>query len=205
VRALGAATLRNFEIAHGELPPTLFSITGRGRHLWFQATGEVQSSAGRAGEGLDVRGEGGYVLVPPSVHPDGPIYRWGNDAPIATAPDWLIQLTRKRSTISERARMRMPLPHCAAQPYGRAALEDEITALAGTPPGQRNCALNRAAFSLFQLVAGGELNEAEVLNRLIEASFANGLMSDPDDGPASVKRTIASARRAGFLHPRSRP
>jgi Bifunctional DNA primase/polymerase, N-terminal len=205
--AIGTATLRNFEIAHGMLPPTLFSITGRGRHLWFCATGEIQSSAGRVGDGLDVRGDGGYVLAPPSVHPDGPIYRWGNDLPIASAPDWLIQLTRKRPTISERAlaTMRAPLPHCAAQPYGRAALEYEITALAGTPNGRRNCALNAAAFSLFQLVAGGELNESEVLNRLIEASFANGLMTDPDDGPARVKRTIASARRAGLLHPRSRP
>jgi hypothetical protein len=88
--------------------------------------------------------------------------------------------------------------------YGRAALEYEITALAGTLPGARNHALNRAAFSLFQLVAGGELNEAEVLNRLIEASFKNGLMSDPGDGPSSVNRTIASGRRAGLLHPRCR-
>jgi hypothetical protein len=54
------------------------------------------------------------------------------------------------------------------------------------------------------LVAGGELDEAEVINRLIEASFANGLMTDPNDGPARVKRTIASGRRAGILHPRCR-
>jgi hypothetical protein len=204
--AIGAATLRNFEIAHGNLPPTLFSITGHGRHLWFCATGEIQSSAGRVGDGLDVRGCGGYVLVPPSVHPDGPVYRWGNDVPIATAPDWLVQLTRKRPTISERAlaTMRVPLHNGSPSTYGKAALEYEISALASIPNGQRNHALNRAAFSLFQLVAGGELDESEVLNRLIEASFANGLMTDPNDGPASVKRTIASGRRAGFQHPRNR-
>jgi hypothetical protein len=206
--ATGALTLRDLEAKNENLPATLISITSSGPHFWYRPTGEIQSSAGRVGEGLDVRGDGGYVVAPPSVHPDGPIYRWGNDLPIAIAPDWLVALTRKRSTISERAiaTMRAALPHCAAQPgaYGRAALEYEITALAGTPNGQRNHALNRAAFSLFQLVAGGELNEAEVLNRLIEASFSNGLMSDPNDGPASVRRTIASGRRAGLLHPRSR-
>jgi hypothetical protein len=206
--AIGAATLRNLEIAHGKLPPTLFSITGHGRHLWFRATGgEIQSSAGRVGDGLDVRGDGGYVLAPPSVHPDGPIYRWGNAVPIATAPDWLVALTRKRPTISERAlaTMRVPLQHNGSpSTYGKAALEYEISALASTPHGQRNHALNRAAFSLFQLVAGGELDESEVFNRLIEASLANGLMTDPNDGPVSVKRTIASGRRAGFQHPRSR-
>jgi hypothetical protein len=205
--AIGAATLRNFEIAHGKLPPTLFSITGNGRHLWFRAIDEIQSSAGRVGDGLDVRAEGGYVVVPPSVHPDGPIYRWGNDVPITTAPDWLIALTRKRSTISERAlaTMRVPLQHGGSPgAYGRAALEYEISALASTPNGQRNHALNRASFSLYQLVAGGELDEAEVINRLIEASHANGLMTDPNDGPASVRRTIASGRRAGILHPRCR-
>ena len=116
-------------------------------------------------------------------------------------------LTRKRPTVTERAlaTMRVPLQHNGSPgAYGRAALEYEISALAGTPNGQRNHALNRAAFSLFQLVAGGELNEAEVLNRLIEASFANGLMTEPADGPASVRRTIASGRRAGILHPRCR-
>ena len=205
--AIGAATLRNFEIAHGKLPPTLFSITGHGRHLWFGAIVEIQSSAGRVGDGCDVRGEGGYVLVPPSVHPDGPLYRWGNDLPIAPAPDWLVALTRKRPTITERAlaTMRVPLQHSgSAAAYGRAALEYETAALASTPNGQRNHALNKAAFALFQLVAGGELNESEVINRLIEASHANGLMTDPNDGPASVKRTIASGRRAGILHPRCR-
>jgi Bifunctional DNA primase/polymerase, N-terminal len=203
--ATGAATLGDLETKNGNLPATLISVTSAGPHFWFRATGEIQLSAGRVGDGCDVRAEDGYVLAPPSVHPDGPVYRWGNDAPIAAAPDWLIQLTRKRPTISERAiaTMRVSLQHCAAPgAYGRAALQYEITALASTPNGQRNHALNRAAFSLFQLVASGELDESEVINQLIEASFANGLMSD--DGPTSVKRTIASGRRAGLQHPRDR-
>jgi hypothetical protein len=202
---IGIATLRDLKTRNGALPLTPRSITGHGYHLLFRATGEIQSSAGRVGDGLDVRGDGGYVLVPPSVHPDGPVYRWGNDVPLATAPAWLIQLTRPRPTISERALATMRVPHCESSGrYGQAALEYEISALANTPNGQRNHALNRAAFSLFQLVAGGELDGAEVRDRLIEASHANGLMTDPHDGPRKVEITIRSGARAGLQHPRSR-
>ena len=106
----------------------------------------------------------GYVLAPPSVHPDGPVYRWGNDVPIATAPDWLVA-AHAQAANDFRACARDHAGAAAAQcaspgAYGRAALEYEITALASTPNGQRNHALNRAAFSLFQLVAGGELERS---------------------------------------------
>ena len=207
---IGAETLRDLEARHSPIPSTLTSLTSRGPHLWFRADRPIQSSAARVGLGLDVRGDGGYVLAPPSVHPSGRIYTWSVDCSInalAIAPEWLVALTRKRPTISERAlaTMRAPLQHHGSPgAYGKAALQYEISALASTLPGARNHALNRAAFSLFQLVAGGELDEAEVINRLIEAAFANGLMSDPNDGPASVKRTIESGRRAGIQHPRGR-
>ena len=90
--ATGALTLCDLEAKNGNLPATWISITSAGPHFWFQATAEIQSSAGRVGDGCDVRGEGGYVLVPPSIHPDGPVYRWSNDVPIAPAPDWLISI-----------------------------------------------------------------------------------------------------------------
>ena len=69
-------------------------------------------------------------------------------------------------------------------------------------PARRNDALNRAAFSLFQLVAGGELAEAEVIAALQQACVANGLAAD--DGWQSVHATIRSGRGAGLQHPRSR-
>ena len=91
---------------------------------------------------------------------------------------------------------------CAAGAYGTAALDAEISGLSGLVPGCRNHGLNRAAFNLFQLVAGGELDEAEVLAALEGACVANGLAKD--DGWGSVRATIRSGRNAGMLHPRSR-
>jgi Bifunctional DNA primase/polymerase, N-terminal len=202
----GVATLHDLESRYGPLPATLCSITGRGRHLWFKADSPIQSSAGRVGDGLDVRGEGGYVLAPPSIHPDGPTYRWDNDLPPALTPGWLLELARRRAivTISERALATLPPRPATAGVYGQAALDAEIAALASAVPGTRNHALNRASFSLYQLVAGGELAAGDVRARLIDAAHANGLMSDPADGPVSVNKTIASGARAGLQHPRTR-
>ena len=125
---------------------------------------------------------------------------------IADAPGWLVQLARtKPQSISERAlKTRTSSNQCRAPgAYGRAALEREIEALAATPAGGRNHALNRCAFRLFQLVAGGELNGDQVSERLIEASHRNGLVKD--DGLRTVLATIQSGARAGLNHPRSRP
>src|SRR5215469_1938812 len=69
----------------------------------------------------------------------------------------------------------------------------------------RNNALNSAAFNLFQLVAGGELDEEkdQVRERLFAAAEACGLAVE--DGAASVWATIESGAKAGRLQPRQAP
>jgi hypothetical protein len=201
----GATAMAALEARHGPLPATLISTTSNGCHLWFRYTSPVPCSADQIAHGLDVRGDGGYVLAPPSVHPDGPTYRWTNNRPLAVASEWLVRLTRRPPPKPITSK----IPPSPARPsrtdaYARAALEDEIAALASTPPGGRNHALNRAAFCLYQLVAAGLLDAAVVRNRLREAATLNGLMSDPQDGPRSVERTIASGAHAGLQHPRNR-
>jgi hypothetical protein len=97
----GEATLRELEAAHGALPPTVEAITGKGRHLYFrwpQGT-EIRNAQLRDDvPGLDWRGNGGYVLAPPSIHPSGRPYCWSVDAAdeFADAPDWLIVLVTSR-------------------------------------------------------------------------------------------------------------
>jgi hypothetical protein len=54
---------------------TLTARTGRGRHLYFLHPGGTVSNRG-IGEGIDVRGNNGYVAAPPSVHPNGSVYEW---------------------------------------------------------------------------------------------------------------------------------
>jgi hypothetical protein len=203
----GALALAALESEFGALPPTLTVITSAGCHLWFRADRPTPSTAGRIGSHLDTRGDGGYVLAPPSQHPDGPFYRFGNDEALALAPEWLIEracykaqpITTTITTTIDR----LPINHPTR--YGRAALARECQALARAPAGTRNHALNRASFSLHQLVASGDLDPAAVRDGLIDAAMVNGLIDDPDDGPRSVEKTIASGARAGLQHPRARP
>jgi hypothetical protein len=203
-----AGALAALERKHGPLPPTLQSQTSRGRHWWWRASSPVPCSASRIAAGIDVRGDGGYVLAPPSVHPSGKIYEWITTAPIAAAPEWLLRKAtiKQHSPLSNGENLALPPRWHNGPPgaYGAAALDREIEALANTPPGSRNHALNRASFCLHQLVAGGELDAGEVWQRLVEGATANGLMTDPQDGPRKVALTIRSGRNAGLQHPRSR-
>ncbi len=77
-----------------EIPETLAIETGSGgAHLYFTYEGaDIKNSAGKLGEGLDVRGQGGYVVAPPSLHQSGNRYRISNDARVAPLPDALKDL-----------------------------------------------------------------------------------------------------------------
>jgi hypothetical protein len=200
----GEASLRELEARHGGIPKTREVITSRGRHVWFAYPGPIPSSAGKIGAGLDVRGDLAYAIAPPSVHETGHIYQWAGDpwCELAPAPAWLIAAARARPerSISDSAVAMIRAPH-HGDSYGRAALRAETSWLSGLSPGSRNDGLNRAAFSLFQLVAGGELAESEVVAELERACVANGLAND--DGWHCVHATISSGRRAGLQHPRS--
>lgn len=84
----GYEAVSEWERINGELPATVQCITGRGGyHLYYKYSGDdIKNRAGIL-DGVDVRGEGGYVIAPPSTHPNGTEYQW-EDAPdeIAMAP-----------------------------------------------------------------------------------------------------------------------
>src|SRR5438128_496832 len=93
----GLAAIRGLSAQHGwEWIETLGVKTGRGSHHYFAwpEGANIRNSAGKLGPGLDIRGEGGYVIVPPSIHPDGHEYHWlgeGENVPIAQPPHWLLE------------------------------------------------------------------------------------------------------------------
>ena len=101
----GPESLAALERAHGQLPKTARTRTGGGGvHAFFKyPTGEeVRNSAGRLGSGLDVRGEGGYVVVPPSR--TGGAYEWLDRTPLAQ-PSWLLECLREQSIGSGEGRL----------------------------------------------------------------------------------------------------
>jgi hypothetical protein len=130
--------LRKLEKEHGQLPPTVEVITARGRHLYFKAPEvPVRNSAGKIAPGIDVRGDGGYVLAPPSIHPSGRAYAWGVDSAgtIAEAPDWLLDKISGHSNGNSQATP-------AAE--WRALVAD------GVSEGQRDCTVARLSGHLLR-------------------------------------------------------
>jgi hypothetical protein len=108
----GEDTLYELCGEYGQLPDTVTVLTGSGgRHLYFRHPGGyVGNSQGRLGPGLDVRGDGGYVVAPPSMHVSGRTYEWEasshpDEVPLADMPGWLTN-ARHREGPSERLSLR---------------------------------------------------------------------------------------------------
>ena len=135
-RHAGDETLFDLVATHGTLPETVEVVTGGGgRHLFFEYPGRaIKSSSGQLGPGLDVRGDGGYVIAPESRHASGRHYEWESssapdDVDLAPIPPWLLKL------------LDSPTP---------APAPGEGTWRAGEPilAGQRNFALTSLAGSM---------------------------------------------------------
>lgn len=176
---------------HGVAP--LVRTGSGGWHLIFAPTG--LGNRVRFLPGTDWRGIGGYVVLPPSQHVTGNRYAFirqaDSELPAVPAP-LLAALTPAPTT----PRATQP-PTVARLGYGPAALAREAAQLAGVKTGGRNHALNRAAFSLGQLVATGHLSETEVSEHLTAAAMRAGLTE------AEACRTIASGLAAGQRYPRT--
>lgn len=93
----GTDALWEWEREHGELPETVSAKTGSGGvHLYYQANTPISSSVNTE-LGVDVRAEGGYVVAPPSVHPNGRPYAWDNspeDFDVAPADERVLEFVK---------------------------------------------------------------------------------------------------------------
>jgi putative DNA primase/helicase len=88
----GDKSLAVLEEQHGPLPDTLEVFTGGGGwHRWFNSRGLNITSMVLA-PGLEIKGNGGYAVLPPSVHPNGKRYQWANNARIVDPPEYLVNL-----------------------------------------------------------------------------------------------------------------
>ncbi|MDR3752859.1 MAG: phage/plasmid primase, P4 family [Terracidiphilus sp.] len=129
----GRASVAELERQGLTFPATLTVTTGRadgGEHRYFRMPSGVDvhnDQSGRIGSHIDVRGTGGFVVCPPSVHASGKEYRFIDpDTPIADAPAWVI----------ERLTARLPMPTATAQVSQDAVTKggrtNRLVSLAGT-------------------------------------------------------------------------
>lgn len=205
-RADGRVWLRDMEALNGPLPATKISQTANGGlHYFFLHVEGIRNGAG-IGAGVDVRGDGGFVIMPGSVMADGRFYEWRDDeSPIADAPQWLIDLviTKEYEGPVTGAVGAKYEPSPENLPYVTRAVESEVAALASVTQGGRGHAANRHSFNLGTLVGGGSLARSEAEAALYSACVTNGLVGV--DGEREVMNKIRRGLDAGARKPRDAP
>jgi hypothetical protein len=173
--------------ATGEVLPVTFTVTtGKGHHVYFrQPPGPPlgNGTGALSGRGIDVRGHGGYVVAPGSVHHTGVLYAPVQaSTPAVPAPGWLITTLRCPP-------LAYPRRGAARQGAPQARLRGAVGFVLAAVPGERNNRLHWAACRAAEMIAARQLDQAAAIEALTEPGEAVGL------GPGEVSATIASALR----------
>lgn len=154
-----------------------------GLHLVFLAPSEtIKNSASRIAKGVDVRGEGGYVIVPPS-----PGYLVEVVSPIAQMPQWLV----KAALPQEPKREPISVSYVPKDTEAWQRLMRAVVKVGQAPEGRRNETLNAQAYYVAALVGQG-IGQNEAITALFQAARNAGL-PDPE-----IKATLHSAFSAGM-------
>jgi putative DNA primase/helicase len=173
-RGGGAESLASLEAKHGKLPETRTADTGGSgaHHLFKYPDFPVKNSTGEMGPGLDIKGEGGAIVVAPSLHMSSNRYRWRNAAPVADAPEWFLRLLRAEHK---------------SRANGGTAIGGDI------PEGQRNDTLMSLAGTMRRRGMGAEEIEAALL-------VTNNKRCDPPLAEDEVRRIARSVCRYQPAH-----
>jgi hypothetical protein len=198
-RAGGDRALAELEQRHGDLPwSAVVETPSGGVHVYLaHPGGRIANSASRIGLGVDVRGDGGLALLPPSRRPDG-AYRWalGNPGTVPPMPDAWAELLRpapERATGSTRTALRAAQTpgegsDCPGGHQHAARLAGVLRALQRAPIGQRNNCLYWCGRRLAEMVDHGAPDHW----RQVLADTARQCGLDP----AEIEDTLNSALRA---------
>lgn len=183
-RHAGDETLRALELELGPLPETAEVLTGGGgRHLYFAQVPGLGNSTAKLGAGIDTRGEGGYVLAPPSSHESGRVYTDEVkhalfDTPLAALPEAWVR------------RLRAPVAMNGAAAHGAGG--DWAALLPGVAEGSRHADAARLAGHYL----GKRLDPAEVEGLVVDFAGRCTPPLDPAEARTIVRDLAAKDARA---------
>ena len=166
----GAESLVKLQNDYGKLPDTRVHRTGGGglHFIYRNPNGHDVRNTVKAGgyDGIDIRANGGYIVVPPSLHPTGKIYMKLTEFPIAAAPEWIVGLTKSKT------------PNFSNIPAGESV---------PFPEGQRNQSLTKIAGSLRR----NGLAEEAILIALVEANKRQCIPPLAENEVAIIARSVS--------------
>lgn len=162
------------------MPPTAYVVTGSGGlHLWYRhpAT-RVPCSQSRVGPGIDIRGEGGYVVVPPAIHPrTGLPYRWAGNGPVAEMAPGLLaacQPPRPTPSVATAPRATPTTRRAGGITDPNALLAAHLEAVRKAPEGRRRNTLYGAARGVARMVSAGAIKASDAALALTEVGREAG-------------------------------
>jgi KaiC/GvpD/RAD55 family RecA-like ATPase len=180
------------EFFEGKVPDTwVVETPSGGFHLYFKHPGElIPNSAGKLAPGVDVRGDGGYVCAPPSIHPNGHEYLWArkpNEVELAEVPTTLLSKLKSAKKQAIDAEMKGTLDDGKIPSGSR---NETLTSLAGSMQrrGMAPDAILVALLAQNKATCDPPLDEWEIQN--IAASVAR---YEPD--PEAKIETVAKKNR----------
>lgn len=177
------------------MPQTPIAKSKRGYHAYFQHPGREAKKLEPTLANVDLCGDQHLITAPPSVHSSGWVYDWIKSPwqiPLAPCPDWLLEMIAIPRTYDPPGPVKAIGSNSTR--YGLVALQGELDKLSSAN-GNRNDQLNRSAFRLGQLIAGGELLISDVDPALRQASLAIGLRE------REISETLKSGFEAGAKQP----
>lgn len=220
----GADWLAAMEDRHGALPVTPEARTLKGgRHLVFRWNDdfpvgnrcEPRDGTGKKIRGLDARGDGGYIVAPPSFVREvkhGKTwegkYEWLPDRklseiPLADAPQWLLDvIIHKQQAQTQVDFVPRERREGDGFRYGHKALDEECQEIMTAQPGGQDNQIVSSAYKIGQLVAGGEIPRDEAEDALINAAMA---IPGQSKDHATIVDKVRRAMGAGNEKPRSAP
>ncbi len=131
----------------------LISVTGRGVHFWYKYA-PMRNAVHVDGRGIDVRGDGGYVVAPPSIHPTGKPYEWALEGEMAQFdPEWFSTLRSE----------------CSDRPADRTATRDvrDVDAYLACIESLQGEAGSRGLIRACSVLRDAGLSEAEAMRKLM--------------------------------------
>ena len=182
VKGGGLDTVKKYRI-----PQTMSQKTlSGGRHYIFKYPddGKVYGNRVAFDNGLDIRGEGGYIA-----------YYGADNTPIAEAPDWLLEQAINKPKEEVNLEHAIKVAPDIVEVIISKACEEIINA----PDGESNNVLNVKSFEVGQLVSSGSVNKDFAYNKLFEAAKTRG-KSDYE-----AHATITSGLEGGFKKPLTSP
>lgn len=172
-----------------------------GQHYLFTAPAQGIPGKAPAFEGLpgvDTRGRGGYIVVAPSRHVCGGLYRWEDffapTPPWPTVLDELLSPPKVLESVAVSGHVPQRFDHLDG--YAAAVLSGELERITASAQGERNHQLHLSAFKVGQFVAGGAISQDVAHRELCAAGRLAGLSE------REIGKTVASGMTAGAAKPR---